>query len=421
MNKGDSDLMAHSLEKAGLRRASGEETADIVVFNTCSVRAHAEERALARIRSARSKGQALIVVTGCMAQRLGKRLLAQGYADLVVGPYQSPRLGEILSSGGGARAYLSQDHRDFAPRTDEAAAGRRDELPFHKWVTITHGCENYCSYCIVPYVRGRLISFPSEAILRHIRQCVEGGATEITLLGQNVNQYGMDSGDIPFHRLLALAAETPGLLRVNFLTSHPMDFRDDIVRVIADHGNISRSVHLPLQSGSDRVLALMNRKYTLERYASIIAHLERTLPDHAVSTDLIVGFPGETEDDYELTLEAVRRFRFDEAFMYAYSPREGTPSFAMEEGIGRERKLERLQNLIDLQRAISREKLLARVDRAEEIIVEGPSKKSPDEYRGRTYLNHPAVLPAGPADVGRKVSVIIKKLRGSTLYGERSA
>jgi len=424
MNKGDSDLMARSLETAGYERASGEDTADVIVFNTCSVRSHAEERALARIRSARRNRGALLVVTGCMAQRLGETLLADGTADLVVGPYQSPRLGELLAGharDGGARVFLSQDPRDFAARIDAAAAGRRDEIPFHKWVTITHGCENYCSYCIVPYVRGRLISFPSDAIVRYVERCVEGGATEITLLGQNVNQYGMDSGDIPFHRLLARVAEVPGLLRVNFLTSHPMDFHEDIVRVIADHGTVSRAVHLPLQSGSDRVLALMNRKYTLARYAAVIEHLDKTLPDHAVSTDLIVGFPGETEEDYELTLQAVRRFRFDEAFMYAYSPREGTPSFAMKEEIDRARKLERLQKLIDTQRAISREKLIARIDRAEEIIVEGRSRKSPGEYRGRTYLNHPAVLPGGPADVGRKVRVIIKNVRGSTLYGERSA
>ncbi len=423
MNKGDSDLMAHSLETAGFERAQGIDDADVLVFNTCSVRSHAEERALARIRSARRNARALVAVAGCMAQRLGDALVADGTADLVVGPYQSPRIGPVVAArieGRGERAYLSQAPEDFAGRLDPAAAARRDEIPFHKWVTITHGCCNFCSYCIVPYVRGKLISFPSDAIVRYVEQCVEGGATEISLLGQNVNQYGMDSGDIPFHRLLERVAGVEGILRVNFLTSHPMDFHDDIVRVAADHGTISRSVHLPLQSGSDRMLALMNRKYTMARYAEILEHLDRALPDHAVSTDLIVGFPGETDDDYRLTLDAVRRFRFDEAFMYAYSPREGTPSFTMKEDLDRAHKLERLRRLIDIQRAISREKLLARIDRSEELIVEGRSRRSPGEYRGRTYLNHPAVLPGGPGDVGRKVRIVIKEVRGSTLYGERS-
>jgi tRNA-2-methylthio-N6-dimethylallyladenosine synthase len=424
MNKGDSDLMALSLETAGFERADGETDADILIFNTCSVRDHAELRALARVRSVRKSDGALVVIAGCMAQRLGDSLVADGTADLVVGPYQSPKIGDIIAGrlgGRTVRTFLSQEPEDFVGRIHPAAALRRDRLPYHKWVTITHGCENFCSYCIVPYVRGRLISFPSEAIIRHIERCVAGGATEITLLGQNVNQYGMDSGDIPFYRLLERVAGIKGILRVNFLTSHPMDFHDDIVRVVADHGNITRSMHLPLQSGSDRILALMNRKYTMARYHAIIEHLQKILPDHAVSTDLIVGFPGETGEDYRLTLDAVRRVRFDEAFMYAYSPREGTPSFAMKEDMARARKIERLQGLIEIQRAISREKLLARIDRSEELIVEGRSRKSPGEYRGRTYLNHPAVLPGGPGDVGRKIRIVIKDVRGSTLYGERGA
>ncbi|HSV97517.1 MAG TPA: tRNA (N6-isopentenyl adenosine(37)-C2)-methylthiotransferase MiaB [Spirochaetota bacterium] len=424
MNKGDSDLMALSLETAGYERTESEDSADVLVFNTCSVRSHAEARAIARIRSARRNKNSLVVIAGCMAQRLGESLITDATADLVVGPYQSPKIGDIIAGrleGRGARAFLSQAAEDFAGRMHPSAALGRDKRSFHKWVTITHGCENFCSYCIVPYVRGRLISFPSEAIVRHAQRCVAGGATEITLLGQNVNQYGMDSGDIPFHRLLERVAGVPGVLRVNFLTSHPMDFHDDIVRVVADHGNITRSIHLPLQSGSDRILVLMNRRYTMTRYNDIIEHLHKTLPDHAVSTDLIVGFPGETEKDYELTLDAVRRIRFDEAFMYAYSPREGTPSFALKEELGRAQKIERLKRLIEIQRAISREKLLARINRSEELIVEGRSRRSPGEYRGRTYLNHPAVLPGGPGDVGRKIRIVIKDVRGSTLYGERSA
>ncbi len=424
MNKGDSELMDLSMKKNGFTQAGDPGSADVAIFNTCSVRQHAEDRALARIMQTRKTGKGknpLVVVTGCMAQRIGEELLADGTADIAAGPYQSPGIGDILMDhmqGSETCSYLSQDPESFFSRIPEGHVEPRD-MPWHRWVTITHGCENYCAYCIVASVRGKLISFPSEEILKYVSALAKNGIREITLLGQNVNQFGMDSGDIPFPSLLAMAAEVPGIERVNFLTSHPMDFSDDIVRVIAEHRNISRSIHLPLQSGSDRVLELMNRHYTMARYRDIVETIDRNLNEYSISTDLIVGFPGETEAEFHETLKAVKNIRFDDAFTYAYSPRDGTPAGGLQEELTRNEKIERLQTLIELQRKISREKLLARINATEETIVEKLSKKSERWVMGKTFLNHPVVLPGSTGDIGKKLRVRIEGVRGSTLRGVR--
>ena len=327
MNKNDSELMALSLMEHGFERSSRLEDADIAVFNTCSVREHAENRARSRISSHRKTARernGIVIVAGCMAQRIGREIITNDLADMVVGPYQEPDIGALV------RAYLddhrnaeflSQNAKDFSGRINPRIKRIGDTPDWHRWVTITHGCENFCSYCIVPYVRGKLISFPSEQILEYIRGLAGSGIREITLLGQNVNQYGTDNGDIPFSRLLDRAARVPGIERLNFLTSHPKDFSEDILFAIRDNPNIARSVHLPLQSGSDRVLGLMNRNYTMHRYRTIADSLARILGTYSISTDLIVGFPGETDGDFLETLRAVEEIRFDEAFTYAYSKR----------------------------------------------------------------------------------------------------
>jgi tRNA-2-methylthio-N6-dimethylallyladenosine synthase len=427
MNKSDSEIMRFSLDKAGFAPSDKEEKADILIFNTCSVRQHAEERAIARMNAVRKtvrRSGGFIVLAGCMAQRIGTELLANGIADLVIGPYQSPRIGEIVKKHIDVdeenSVYLSQQREDFEERIYRELAFRSEEQPWHKWVTITHGCDNFCSYCIVPSVRGQLISFPSNRIIDYIKVIAENGITEITLLGQNVNQYGTDTGDIPFYRLLEKIAQIDSLIRINFIASHPKDFIPEIVEVIRDYQNISRSIHLPLQSGSNRILSLMNRKYTLEQYLSIINHIENLLPEHALSTDIIVGFPGETEEEFHQTLKAVERIRFDDAFMYAYSPREGTSAYALEESLMHEEKIERLNRLISMQRRISAEKLHSRKDRIEEIIIERVSKKSSREVMGRTFLNHPVITPGREDEIGEKIPVKIREVRGSTLFGTRA-
>jgi tRNA-2-methylthio-N6-dimethylallyladenosine synthase len=427
MNRSDSDLMAVSLLEHGFHRVGKLSGADIAIFNTCSVRQHAEDRVIARILSTRGpvkKRGGIVVVAGCMAQRMGEQLLEEGVADMVIGPYESPGIGRILREymeGDRATSFLSQEASDFRDRLSEGILGNLSRKQWHQWVTITHGCENFCAYCIVPHVRGRLMSFSSGRIIAHARSLLERGVREITLLGQNVNQYGQDTGDIPFHELLRSVASLPGLARLNFLTSHPKDFSSEIIEVIAANANISRSIHLPLQSGSDRVLSAMNRNYSMESYMKLVEALYRHLDEFTITTDLIVGFPGETEEDYPATRRAVRDIRFDDAYMYAYSPREGTPAYALEEFISRGEKIDRLNRLIDLQRGISREKLEARINMIEEIIPEKVSKKSDGQLLGRTFLNHPAVIQGNAGDIGRIMKIRVEAVRGSTLQGTRIA
>ncbi|MBN2079634.1 MAG: tRNA (N6-isopentenyl adenosine(37)-C2)-methylthiotransferase MiaB [Spirochaetes bacterium] len=427
MNKHDSELMALSMEEASFTPAADASSADVVIFNTCSVRDHAEQRALSRLRSLGKQGKnrkRIVVIAGCMAQRIGRRLLDEKTADIIVGPYQSPSMGRLIMAhmeNPASAAYLSQEAGDFSTRIVPEGNVRIGGPPWHSWVTITHGCENFCSYCIVPIVRGRLISFPSDAILAHIRDLAGKGTREITLLGQNVNQYGMDTGDIPFSRLLESAAEVPGIERIGFLTSHPAAFPVEILRVIRDHPNISRSIHLPLQSGSDRVLAMMNRRYTVSDYMEIVEAARSILENCALSTDLIVGFPGETEEDFGATLDALEKIHFDDAFTYAYSPRSGTPASLIPESLTRPEKMERLSRLIQVQRQISSRKLNERIDREEEVIIEKFSKKSSAKVMGKTFLNHVAVVPGTADDIGRKLRIRVIGVRGSTLRGARLA
>jgi tRNA-2-methylthio-N6-dimethylallyladenosine synthase len=427
MNKNDSELMALSMQEHGFKPASDPLTADVSIYNTCSVREHAENRVISRIRSHRkylSGKERIIVVAGCMAQRIGDSLVEDSLADMVIGPYQTPEIGRLLRlhlEDRRRRLFRSQDISDFAGRINPELYRISDTPAWHKWVTITHGCENFCSYCIVPSVRGKLISFPSGQILDYVRSLAAKEIREITLLGQNVNQYGTDSGDIPFHKLLESAAGTAGIERINFITSHPKDFSDDILHVIRGHANISRSIHLPLQSGSDRILGLMNRQYTLSGYLRIVDKINKLLAPFSLSTDLIVGFPGESESEFRETLSAVERIRFDDAFTYAYSPRRGTPAFSLEETLTRKEKIARLEELIALQRSISRQKLKELVNREEDTIIERFSKKSRDKVMGRTYQNHIVVTDGSKDDIGKKIRIKIESVRGATLQGTRIA
>ncbi len=427
MNRSDSELIDHSMAAEGYVKTNSDQDADIVIFNTCSVRQHAEDRVIARINAIRkevSSRNGIIVVTGCMAQRIGNILTESEKADLVIGTYQSPSTGRLVNeflANNKQKSYTSFDTHDFCERLNMSMAEEHDTADWHGWVTITHGCENFCSYCIVPYVRGKLISFPSEKILEYIRILASKGLIEITLLGQNVNQYNINSEDIPFWKLLQKTAEIPGLKRINFLTSHPMDFSHEIVDVIKDHENISRSIHLPLQSGSDTVLKLMNRKYTVAHYMEIVEKIRTELSSYSITTDMIVGFPGETEDNFNETLRRMDEIAFDDAFMYAYSPREGTPSFSFKESLTRDEKIARLNTLIKLQRKIGTEKLESRISTRDKIIVERMSKRSTNELLGKTFLNHPVIIP-GTADlIGKMVEIEITGLKGSTLQGRTLA
>ena len=424
MNTSDSELMAHSLEAEGFVHSDDATEADVIIFNTCSVRKRAEDRATSRLRQARAhkKKGSIVVLAGCMAQRTGDDFLSRGWADLVVGPYQSPKIGQIVTelrrNKLAAKLYISQETPDFAPRLDDAAPSGRSENPGHRWITITHGCENFCTYCIVPYVRGKLISFPSERILEHITSLAREGIQEITLLGQNVNQYGQDSGDIPFYTLLERTARIPGLARVGFLTSHPKDFSEDTVRVIRDNPVISRGIHLPLQSGSDAILTRMNRRYTWAHYLTQVETIEKYLGTEAgITTDLIVGFPGETEADFQATLDAVTRVRFSDAFTYAYSPREGTAAAKFPDKIPYDEKIRRLNELIRVERDIIAQRRLERHGRDEKVIGEYINCKNTAEIVGRNELGQTVIFPGSSSDIGRVTIVRITEIKGSTLIG----
>jgi tRNA-2-methylthio-N6-dimethylallyladenosine synthase len=425
MNVSDSQLIRLSMLKNNFKEVSNPKDAYIRIFNTCSIRDHAEKRAIGKIRTVKGTGKKkskFVVVAGCMAQCLGKELIERTGADIIIGPYQAPNIGDIISdisSSKSDRLYISQDKSDFADRLPHEFINTKDDDPWHKLVTITHGCENFCAYCIVPLTRGKLISFNSDKILKFIKGLTESGVIEITLLGQNVNQYGKDSGDIPFYKLLEKISSINGLAKINFLTSHPMDFTEDIIRVINDSKNISRGIHLPVQSGSDNILKAMNRKYTSAHYYSIIEKINKILPDYAVSTDFIVGFPGETEDDFNMTMSLVNNVKFDEAFMFAFSPREGTPAYLLEDSVAENEKQSRLAELISVQRKISVEKLKRRLNKQEIVIADKISKKSNSEVAGRTFLNHPIVFMGDNNDIGKEKIIEVDEVKGSTLFGQK--
>jgi tRNA-2-methylthio-N6-dimethylallyladenosine synthase len=424
MNKNDSELMALSLSSEGFVSTDDRNTADIIIFNTCSVRKHAETRALTHIRQARAaRRKAIVVVAGCMAQRDGVTIVKQKIANIAVGPYQAPLVGTIISDyikDHRNNLRLSLDSDDFAPRLDENLVNNSSSKPWHRFVTITHGCENFCSYCIVPFVRGKLISFSSKSIIDYILKIADSGVSSVTLLGQNVNQYGQDNGEIPFYRLLDQVASIESLKKINFITSHPKDFNSDIACVIRDHDSISRSIHLPLQSGSDSVLSRMKRGYTLTRYYSIVDELKDILgKNFSLSTDLIVGFPGETEGDHVMTLDAVRTIRFSDAFTYAYSVRDGTEAATLHDDIPHTTKIRRLNELITLQREINASRRLSMTGMIEKVIIERKSSKNPENYYGKTTHEQPIIV-KGDCQIGSLVNVIIRGAKGAMLVGEKT-
>lgn len=423
MNRNDSELMALSLESNGFFPSHSRDSADIVVINTCSVRDAAEQRAFSHLRESRGRHRnALIVLAGCMAQRTKDQHIKSRIANIVVGPYETPRIGEIIKEYYADKKsflYISQSTADFSPRITDSLALYKTDQPWHRFVTITHGCENFCTYCIVPYVRGKLISFSSETIVDYVKKLVDQRIIAITLLGQNVNQYGQDNDEIPFYSLLEKVASVHGLERVSFLTSHPKDFPADITKVIRNNPVISRGIHLPLQSGSDSILKKMNRAYTVPQYMSIVENLDRELgSEYSLTTDLIVGFPGETDSDYDATISAVEKIRFSEAFTYAYSPREGTAAFEYTDDVPKEIKSERLNNLIKIQRQIVEERLKERIGTTDRAIVERKSTRTDDDFFGKTDLDRPIIIKGNKIPSGSVVHVKISGTKGAMLVGD---
>lgn len=424
MNVADSEVVASIMQMDGYALTEKIEEADAILVNTCSVRDNAEQKIYGRLQyfqSLRKKKKQLIVgVMGCMAERVKEELIQVHHADLVVGPdayLDLPNLVGAVERGEKAinvELSTQETYKDVIPL-------KLPGVHISGFVSIMRGCNNFCTYCIVPYTRGRERSRDVESILNEIRDMRDKGFKEVTLLGQNVNSYRFERNDevITFPRLLALVAEEVPQMRVRFTTSHPKDMSDETLEVIAAHDNLCKMIHLPAQSGSDRILKEMNRKYTRAWYLDRIAAIRRILPDCAISTDLFCGFHSETEADYEQTLLLMREVGYDSAFLFKYSERPGTyASKHLPDDVPEEEKTRRLQGMIDLQNQLSEESNRRDIGKTFEVLIEGFSKRSREQLFGRTSQNKVVIFDKQDLHVGQFIQVKITRASSATLFGE---
>ena len=424
MNVADNEVIASVMKMAGYDTAPSAEEADAIFLNTCSVRDNAEQKILNRLealRALRKKRPHLIVgVVGCMAERVKDELIERHGVNLVAGPDAYLSLPDLMAAAeAGEKAInvelsTTETYRDVVPRHIGAAR-------ISGFVSIMRGCNNFCTYCIVPYTRGRERSRDVESILREARDLREHGFREVTLLGQNVNSYRFTREDgtvITFPDLLRTVARAVPDLRVRFTTSHPKDMSDETLHVIAEEPNVCRHIHLPVQSGSSRILKLMNRKYDREWYLERVAAIRRIIPDCGLSTDIFCGFPGETEEDHRLSLSLMEECRYDSAFMFKYSERPGTyASRHLPDDVPEEVKIRRLNEIIALQNRLSAEANARCVGRTYEVLVEGVSKRSREQLFGRTEQNRVVVFDRGTHRVGDRVQVRVTESSSATLKG----
>ena len=424
MNVADSEVVASVMKMAGYDTVEAADEADAVFLNTCSVRDNAEQKIyhrLEELNSMRKKRNIIIGVLGCMAERVKEELIDNHGVDLVAGPdaYLSlPDLTAQAETGHKAmniELSTTETYRDIVPQ-------RLHGQKIGGYVSIMRGCNNFCHYCIVPYTRGRERSRDVESILREVRDLNDRGFKEVTLLGQNVNSYMFQAADgstVDFPMLLRLVAEAVPAMRVRFTTSHPKDMSDETLRVIADVPNVCKHIHLPVQSGSDRILKLMNRKYTREWYMNRIAAIKRIIPDCAITTDIFVGYHSETEDDHQMSLSLMREVGYDSAFMFKYSERPGTyASKHLPDDVPEEIKLRRLSELIELQTKLSAEQNRKDEGKEFDVLVEGFSKRSREQLCGRTEQNKMVVFDKGTHHIGETVRVLITGSTSATLLGK---
>jgi tRNA-2-methylthio-N6-dimethylallyladenosine synthase len=424
MNAHDSERIKGMLESLGLGEAVSAEEADVIVFNTCTVREKPDQRFAAHLAQAtalkRADPERVIAVGGCYAEAQRERIF-ELYPDVDVafGPGSIPHLADWLGAGGmGVSRGRFAEWEQFA---GDLPAHR--ERRFQAWVQISMGCNSVCSYCIVPAVRGREQSRGPGDIVAEVTRLAADGVREVTLLGQNVNSWGRDllpDVKTEFGELLRAVDAVPGIERIRFTSPHPKDFREPVIRAMADCAAVCEHTHLPLQSGSSRLLKLMRRTYGRQRYLQLVDRMRAAVPDLALTTDIIVGFPGETEDDFRETLEVVEEVRYDGAFTFVFSPRRGTEAATMPDQVPDEVKRERIERLIDVVQRIARERNEERVGGVEEVLVEGPSRTDPGILRGRTRRNT-TVNFAGHAAAGELVPVRIEGATSTTLRGTETA
>ena len=408
MNEYDSERIFYLLESIGYRKSADINKANIIIFNTCAVREKAKNRLyghIGNLKKLKSKNPDLLIcIGGCTAQNLKEKLLKDfPYIDIVFGTHNISELPELIRK----KQSLKNNICSIKEKgSDRFIYKSKRYLNFKAYVPIIIGCNNYCSYCIVPYVRGKEISVHPDKIIKHVKKLVLDGVLEITLLGQNVNSYGRDltsngKKNINFSNLLKNISGIRGLRRIRFITSHPKDFSDDIIFTIKENENIAKHIHLPLQSGSDRILKRMNRRYTTEQYLKIVRLIREELPNCSITTDIIVGFPGEDEEDFRQTLNLVKEVRFDRAFTFIYSNREGTKASNFYDNKTLKEKKVRFLKLLEIQNKISLEENKKLIRKKFEVLVEGFGIKGKDIFKGRLENNSIVNFKGSKKDIGK--------------------
>jgi tRNA-2-methylthio-N6-dimethylallyladenosine synthase len=421
MNEHDSERMKGMLESLGYAEAPERGEADLILFNTCSIRETADSRFIAHLGEAKrlksEQPERVVGVGGCWAQSVKEEVFERfPFVDVAFGPGQVHKLAEFLTSD----SLSAQGYFEFEGFTGHLPARRA--RPFQGWLQISVGCNCACSYCIVPSTRGREVSRPFQELVAEAQTMAHEGVREVTLLGQNVNSYGRDLRPqrATFAQLLGEIDAIGGIERIRYTSPHPKDMREDVIRAHAELPSVCEHIHLPLQSGSSRILKAMRRTYDRERYLDRVALIREHVPDAALSTDIIVGFPGETEEDFAQTLDVVERVRYDGAFTFLFSPRRGTEAAGMTEGIvPHPVKVERMERLIEAVKRNAHERAQRFVGRTLEVLVEGPSRTDPERVRGRTRHNK-VVNFAGLAQPGELTHVRIDSATSQTLSGEES-
>lgn len=422
MNINDSEIVMGIMDKSGYAIADKPEGADIILINTCAIRDNAEKRIHERLKHLRyykKRNRNLVVgVLGCMAERLRQDLVGeQNIVDLVVGPDEYRKLPQLVenaytgASGIAVKLSRVETYDDIQPLRTEGISA---------WISIMRGCDKFCTFCVVPFTRGRERSRSQRLIVDEAQKLWDSGFREITLLGQNVNSYKDEEENVDFAELLDAVARAVPQMRIRYTTSHPQDMSDALIETMATHDNICKYIHLPVQSGSNRILQLMNRTYTIEHYLKRIEKIYEYMPGCALSTDIIVGFPTETDEDHLATMDIMREVGYDGAFMFKYSPRERTKAWKMGDDVPDSVKTERLTAIIDQQQQISRERNTQWHGTIEQVLVEGPSKRNQSEWQGRTDTNKMVIFPHDETTgyvVGDLISVRIERSNSATLFG----
>ncbi|MCU0415338.1 MAG: tRNA (N6-isopentenyl adenosine(37)-C2)-methylthiotransferase MiaB [Ignavibacteriaceae bacterium] len=425
MNLADTEIVLGILQNNGYSVTNNSDAADVILVNTCSIRENAEQRIYGRLGNFKAikdqKPDLIVGVLGCMAERLRSDLVdRKKIVDVVVGPDEYRRLPELIDvafngdKGIGVKLSKTETYDDIIPH-------REDGL--QAWISVMRGCDKFCTFCVVPFTRGRERSRSMDSVIEEVKQLAARGFKEVTLLGQNVNSYNDEdsasAGD--FADLLAACAQVDSSVRIRFTTSHPQDLSDKLLYTISEHSNICNYIHLPVQSGSNRILELMNRTYTIEHYLQLVEKARKIIPGVSFSTDIISGFPTETFEDHIMTLDVMRAVRYDGAFMFKYSPREGTKAFRMEDDVSEETKTKRLQEIINLQQQISFELNQELIGKEEVVLIEGFSKKSDKFLSGRTDTNKVVIVPVdNKIKPGDYIKVKIHRATSATLFGDFS-